>query len=874
MKFTDDMMKEVEIEEENTALEQQFSNMESQTDQSSDQFQASVVNGCSRVLMLLEDNGCLTDYARREQLKESVKALRDFHYTIGFAGGQSSGKSTVVNAMLQYPLMPTCMSATTCIPVELFYSQQIRIVVSDADTKEILLDYFCDQADKKSFEALKNYACAISQLPQVIENLQPFVEKFVGDYENGIEPDQLDMQYDNPKHVAVLLLMLLTVDTKQNLKDLTDKEKKLIALREETLQLFHISKEAANISVRIQWDCPLLKSGLRILDLPGLGANAEDKKLPNGKILKGHDTITKEAIETTDTMVVVQNPEMLASVVKTVEHMVSCLKVKEAVVENCIVPVLNKIDTCKGAAGQQNAFDNFLTMLTNVGVHKKQEDIFPLSAIYGEYAYEECPDYSRTLYCSQDIDKLRLRGADEKKIQRKLESLVEGLQDEYQDSGVEQLREFFRTAFIEKGKIEKTFSTLAEMKSCELDVRSKAEAKKQLYMGFAGANNELVATAVPELRRIANEPIESAIGNIEGKNISEKIKVMVQLSDSIVTEYKVAFQDAAEDYNFRNRTLIDQMKLIWKGVGNYARIDSGVPQNYRLYQEFKHESQKLNVNMSKVNMRYADVLTVIKKDIEAIFDHALSSLQAFSNSYETNIKMTIEQYKGHVNPEIIKIFEEMMPVVVDFVRDQINVANDHINQTSKEIGQAQINIANLIIRKNDEFTRSISDHMTSNIRIKEAGFLSNEKMKIDGKDGAKAALEETKDMICHDPSIELNIRTVCGSEIITPMRSWYGDASASIKDAFVELEDTINTLLDEKAEYIQADRENLEDYIGQLDEKEKQIEGIFCGLKGAIRDMVLTMMPLAYEKKIISKTNQENLKLWLSGGELLGEECV
>ena len=77
---------------------------------------------------------------------------------------------------------------------------------------------------------------------------------------------------------------------------------------------------------------------LRILDLPGLGANAGTKKLKNGKVQKSHDDITKEAIAMTDTMVVVQNPEMLASVVKTVEQMVSNLKIKEAVVENCIVP--------------------------------------------------------------------------------------------------------------------------------------------------------------------------------------------------------------------------------------------------------------------------------------------------------------------------------------------------------------------------------------------------------------------------------------------------------------------------------------------------------------------------------------------------------
>lgn len=880
MKFTDDkrdnnqpLLQNVQQKFEESTYEP--IEMSSQSDDLADRLQADVVNGCGRVLVALNSCKELEEYIKTDEVEKKVRALQDFHYTIGFAGGQSSGKSTVVNAMLQYPLMPTCKAATTCTPVELFYSERIRITVADADTGKQLMDYPCDKATANDFTKLKEYACAVSALPQVIENLQPFVDGFVGSFKDGIKPNQLDMQANNPKHVAVLMMMLLTVYVKQNLEELTPSQKSLIKLRKKTMAYFKIPSGVPNISVRIQWNSPILKSGLRILDLPGLGANAEDKKLEGGKILKGHDTITKDAaIGATDTMVVVQNPEMLASVLETVKRMVSNLKVKEAVVENCIVPVLNMIDTCVGEAGRENAILEFKTMLQNVGIKMESNEIFPLAAIYGEYAYEECANLGRTLYCSKNLQRLLERGADERRIKNKLDDLTFELEDEYNNSGVEALREFFRTAFIERGKLEKTFSTIAEIRTAGKDAQSKILAQKRLYEGFAGTNETLVDTAIPKLREIANKPIDKAIDAISMGSIGDKISLMAGLSDRVVLDYKQAFKKAAEEYYTRNINIVNGMTLTWAGFGSFARVDSGKPENYRLYQSFKAESQSIKVDMSSVNISYAKVLSSIKKDIETIFNDAVMRLHSFADTYEPNLHVTIGQYREHASLEVIEIFEDIIPVISEFVSDQIDIVENGINRANREIEQAQIDIANVIVDKNYEFVSAVSDYAINHIQVKSSKFMffdEHEKMKIDGSDGAKSVLSTVKNLIGDNPEIETTIQTVCSEQIINPMQEWYSSATDSVTESFVELQEKINSLLDEIAEKLKNNTGKSEEYISKLDGELEQVDAIFNELKKSIRTSVEGALPMAREKNIISQKYEKNMMAWINGGEPVGE---
>lgn len=837
--------------------------MQSQSDELPDKLQANVVNGCGRVLAVLETQEELKVYVKTDETEKIVNSLRDFHYTIGFAGGQSSGKSTVVNAMLQYPLMPTCQAATTCTPVELLYSERIRITVSDADTGKQLMDYPCDKTTDEQFSKLKKYACAVSALPQVIENLQPFVDGYVGDFPNGIHPDQLDMKREDSRHVAVLMMMLLTVYVKQNLDELTTSQENLINLRKETMAYFNLHADVPNIYVRIQWNSPILRSGLRILDLPGLGANAEDKKLAGGKVLKGHDTITKDAIALTDTMVVVQNPEMLASVLPTVKQMVSNLKIKEAVVENCIVPVLNKVDTCIGAAGRKNAIQNFQSILQNVGIQKEETDIFCLSAVYGEYAYEGC---TRTLFCEKAIRDL----TDMDDINDTIAFERKRLGKNYKGSGVEALREFFRTAFIERGKIEKSFSSIAEIRVLEKDAKSKILAQKQLYEGFAGANRALLHEAIPRLKNSANTPINDAISSFSEADITAKVELMTKYTALIANDYTAAFQKAAEEYETRNLNIISNLRLTWGGFGSFADISTAHPDNFRLYQEFKKESKHIYVDMTAVNNCYASTLAYIKADIEKIFQEAVSKLHNFADSYEPTLKLIIAEYGRDCSPEVIAIFESMIPIIAAFVEEQIEIAENGVNRASSQVEEAQIRIANTIVSKNYEFVSSIRNYALEHIQVKTTLLRAHTKIRIDGPDGAKIVLKEMKEIIGNSTTMNSDIQTVRG-EITKPLWDWYRIAVDSATRAFEDLQGKVEELFNNIEKELDNNTLQNEEYSKRLDENREQIRQLFGELRESIRESVEQLLPIARERGIVSHKYEEELISWMVGGEVSGK---
>src|SRR5699024_6156945 len=114
------------------------------------------------------------------------------------------------------------------------------------------------------------------------------------------------MDVHNSKHIAVLALVLFAAYIGQNDLNLTAEKEKIIEKRKETMRLFGIPKETINYSIIVQWDCELLKKGLVITDLPGLGAYAGEKNV-DGKTLKSHDDITREAIQEVDAMVFIED---------------------------------------------------------------------------------------------------------------------------------------------------------------------------------------------------------------------------------------------------------------------------------------------------------------------------------------------------------------------------------------------------------------------------------------------------------------------------------------------------------------------------------------------------------------------------------------
>ncbi len=435
-----------------------------------DDFHAAVYDSGTKLLTALDEKGVDVNSEKITKANMSLKSLENFQYNIAFAGEQSSGKSTVINALIEYPLMPTCKLTTTCVGTKLIYSEKTRIIVTDDDTKRTVLDVDCTNISEQHFRKLKEYACVESNY-KLIENLQYFTDRNLFNKNETLTLEtmnELKMDRTNPNHVALLVMILLTVYVDQNSFEHTPKAEEVIRKRNEVLSFFNFPKNTLNYSITLLWNGDFLKSGMTITDLPGLGAYAPDKEV-EGKVQKGHDAITTDALGgATDAMVFLVDPEVRNGGAPAIEAMLSNASLRQMIGDDVIIPVINKIDLCEGDAVVEQSIDGFISLIQGAGVKKTREDIKLCSSFFGEAEYKEIPIertcfYKRKFSSMYDEVEYDLCDESEQEIIKEVTAkLTKKLKIAYmKKSHIEELKQFFRSSYVQKGKCYKVYADLS-----------------------------------------------------------------------------------------------------------------------------------------------------------------------------------------------------------------------------------------------------------------------------------------------------------------------------------------------------------------------------------------------------------------------------
>ena len=349
-----------------------------------------------------------TKSAGIESIKSKMKELQGFTFNVGFAGEQSCGKSTIINSLIGFPLMPTCKTATTATVVRMAYSKHWTVIAIDDDESKVVFEYRCEMptdigGQKKflaDFNLLKQYCINASKI-LILENLNYFTDKDV--FGQVINPSDLDLNPSNPYHVMFLMLVLFSVYVGQDDSHPTKEKAELMKSRQKLLGNFGIRSNVVNFSVTVKGDFEILKSGMVITDLPGLGSLAEGA-VKNGKNVKSHDDITKEAIQSTDAMVFAITPMLQSTGFLAVQELVSTAKVKETTRQSdFIIPLVNQSDRINGELDRDKVYSLFVDGLERVGATKTKDSIFGYSAIYGEHRFKNIP-FDRYLFLSNNKD--------------------------------------------------------------------------------------------------------------------------------------------------------------------------------------------------------------------------------------------------------------------------------------------------------------------------------------------------------------------------------------------------------------------------------------------------------------------------------------
>ena len=336
-----------------------------------------------------------------ELARGRAEKLKNFRYNIGVVGVQSSGKTTLLNTLLGYPLMPSAAVVTTCSVTYIRYGEKLAVKAEDAYGK--IYNMHLEKMSRALFEDLKRYTCKCHK-KYSLDHLIYFTDADMSPDEEGnpctLAAEELSLEYGNLMHRAVLVLVLLSlyVDQNQNPELLDDTIKEIIGERKLLLEKIGIPRSVKEYKVILEWNNPVLKNGLEITDLPGLGA---DVAASSG--YKSHESITLEELNKTDSTLLILEPEMKKEHIDPLNPILTSYEMKKIKnLEERLIPVVNKIDLC----GFKNAYMNKLNQ-----VYKKYqleiEKTYGIAALLAEQKiFEKNPEIplSRSAFARKNLE--------------------------------------------------------------------------------------------------------------------------------------------------------------------------------------------------------------------------------------------------------------------------------------------------------------------------------------------------------------------------------------------------------------------------------------------------------------------------------------
>lgn len=294
---------------------------------------------------------------------------------IGIIGEQSAGKSTFLNSICGYPILPTASVITSACPVEIRKSREDFIqVLWEEDGAEKCVD-LRHQFEKEFVTGLLDYAlCCYRNDMIACDNLNYLTSRQMKMPDGSkTELEIRDFDYFdpcNPRQIWMLLMILLGSYVGNPSEQESDIREKIKLMRHQMLTELGINADAEYF-IRLFWNSDALSTEDVIIDLPGMRDAA------------GRATVTEQYIDRVDCVVVLFNPDpyendlyqFLCNFLQ-LEHM----KLAE---NSCsrVIAVMNKADACDGGIPAK------LRQIRQKCAVGDALVIYPICAINGEYAY-------------------------------------------------------------------------------------------------------------------------------------------------------------------------------------------------------------------------------------------------------------------------------------------------------------------------------------------------------------------------------------------------------------------------------------------------------------------------------------------------------
>ena len=706
----------------------------------------------------------------------------------------------------------------------------------------------CTNISNIHFQKLKEYACTTTHF-KIIENLQHFTDHNIFQDKDSLQVDMLKMDQKDPNQVIILLMILLTVYVDQNSQEKSNKALIANKKRKEVLDFFNFPKDTVNYTIHLQWNGEFLKSGITITDLPGLGAYAPDKDMGKGKLLKGHDSISTEAIKKTDAMVFLVDPQVDGAGVPALQVMISNAQLKEVVNQNeLVIPVLNKIDDCNGQSEVDQAIDKFVDILKNTGINKKNEEIHLYSAWYGEYKFKDFP-IEKTCFYFRNSESIRnmlktipmFKNMTDEQLDDMVKTNVEAqLKDSYEKGGIEELKTFFRSAYISKSKNRRSQAAVLAVRKLALDVIIPIENLLQNFDILQGVTGKAIENISNGLKKSIDQPISEALSRIEEMEHDEEY--ISEMLEDIPEAYVMTFQNALEEYKTRNQAICRKFSLGWLGMSDNARIDQIGSANRLNYLNLCEEIEKIGIDVKRVNKKFNIILKYVTGEIDAIYNNSLKVLQDLKTNMINALQRYEEEYRDSEkeNSSVLHTVKALKDTLTKYMEQQINAIIDSMKISQNSLVKAGNDTVDQILDLNTRmvnlYTKSVLNEVKAALS-RGAFFSSREYIKVTGNGGVLGIFNNLSLSADDRNYIENEVKTIGIASITNNLQSWYLDTENTINMNFTALREQVIKMMDHTVEELCSNEEEIKQKRANLSADLEILKSAFSEMRKDIQEL-------------------------------------
>lgn len=619
----------------------------------------------------------ILDFRKKKYIKEDTKASvsakrKGSLCNIAVVAPVSAGKSTLLNALCEYPILPAASTVTSCTPTyitraasedkECIVVYPLKKIMFKNNNSEFVrykrdeknrTTFFSKDISRAVFDDLLKYTILImkgtgGEYLTTIENIgyfmateQASIAEYFGydDQKTSLSDQDFMLQYDNPRHRFVLLMVLLCMYVDQNTKteNMTPYMKKINQMRSNLMKKIGLPSRS-DYCVCLDWYSESIPEGATLIDLPGTGSDTQENEGQSS-----HTTLVKGILEDADALWVLCSDNGTVQ-----EDLLTAIKDEvESNTDKSKVCIYNCKNGSKNDSGPVKDFIERLPFLAG-------ERCYVVNALAGEYKFTQ-------------------NGISVNKTKYYAAKMV--------NEGLNISTEFLRRLFEDSGLFAATFPTYtSRIDDGKVQVIQDAKNTFTLSSFFQKALSDYVARLRYEV--VTKDGVKQAdffvqvrdelatsytlLAALQGKD--EKI------ADAVRSALDISFNQVCDDLTVtsldKQREINEQLNGMAKKIG--SEINDAFGKDYEKLIESIHSTwQQLLLPGTKYSLEknfWGNY--IIKDDNERKINKMRNdvagkiSINAFSRAITVS-KKGVEEYRNHLQT----VISSLKKIVYDFTGD-------------------------------------------------------------------------------------------------------------------------------------------------------------------------------------------------------------